>query len=179
MRSTRKYRRKSSSPPSLPFPQYRVWNTIAGFDTFLRAPDFGHDVRPAGLPGGGQWFNPPDSPAIAGDKQRLALLKLVQDHFGFLVQLFCGDYAHVLKVTPQKCPRKRKSFAICELRGLRGEAPRNAVLGRMAPCQSCRITGSVVIGNRFAFMGQPWSGPAFHAAASGAGPFLRCGPPRG
>jgi hypothetical protein len=96
----------------LPFPQYRVWNTIAAFDTFLRAPDFAHDVSPAGFLGGGQGLHPPDGPAIAGDKQRLALLKLVQDRLGFLVQLFCGDYAHVLKVTPQKCPCKHKSFVI-------------------------------------------------------------------
>jgi hypothetical protein len=73
---------------------------MAGFDTFLRAPDFGHEIRPAGWLGGGQRLNPPNGPAIAGDKQRLALLKLVQDRLGFLVQLFRGDYAHVLKVTP-------------------------------------------------------------------------------
>lgn len=100
MRSTRRYQRRFSSPPALPFLQHRVGNTIAGFDTFLRAPDFGHDVRPAGLLGGGQGFDPPDGPAIAGDEQSLALLKLVQNRLGFLVQLFCGDYAHVLKVTP-------------------------------------------------------------------------------
>jgi uncharacterized protein YecE (DUF72 family) len=44
---------KSSSPPALPFLQNRVGNTIAGFDALLRAPDFGHEVRPAGWPGGG------------------------------------------------------------------------------------------------------------------------------
>jgi hypothetical protein len=88
--------RKSPSPPALPFLQYRVRNTIAGFDPFLRAPDFGHDVRPGGLLGGGHGLNPPDGPAIAGDDQRLALLKLVQDRLGFLVQLFCGDDAHVI-----------------------------------------------------------------------------------
>jgi hypothetical protein len=92
--------RKSSPPPALAFLRYRVRNTIAGFDTFLGAPDFGHDVGPAGLLGGGQRLNPPDGPAIAGDDQRLALLKLVQDRLGLLVQLFCGDYAHVPDVTP-------------------------------------------------------------------------------
>jgi hypothetical protein len=38
--------------------------------------------------------------AHSGDEQRLALLKSVQDRLGFLVQLFGGDDAHALKVTP-------------------------------------------------------------------------------
>ena len=60
-----------SSPPALPFLQDRVGNALAGFHIFLRPTDFGHDVRPGGLMAGGQQFNAPDGPAIAGDQQGL------------------------------------------------------------------------------------------------------------
>ena len=70
--------------------QHGVGNTVVGFDAFLRAPDFGHDVGPADRLGSSQWLDPPDGPAVAGDEQRLALLDLVQDLLGLLVQLFGG-----------------------------------------------------------------------------------------
>jgi hypothetical protein len=110
MRSRRKYPRKFSSPASLPFLQDRVWHTIAGFDAFLRAPDFSHDVAPVNWLGGGKRLNAPDGAAVAGNEQRLAPLKLVQDRLGFLVQLFCGD--EIRKMTMMSFGRKRLRFRL-------------------------------------------------------------------
>ena len=101
-----KCRRKSSSPPTLTLFQNGIRDTVGAFDSFLCPPHFAHNIPPAGLSGSGHRLNPPDGPAIAGDDQRFALLKLVQNRLGFLVQLFCRDRAHGRKVTPQKCHRK-------------------------------------------------------------------------
>jgi hypothetical protein len=98
--------RKHSSPSAFPFLQHRILNTIGGFDVFLCAPDVSHNVGPVRALGEGHWFNASNGPAVAGNKQRFPLLKLVQDSFGLLMQLFCGDNAHgvksnTLKVSPQ------------------------------------------------------------------------------
>jgi hypothetical protein len=93
-------RRIFSPTTALPFLQNRVRNTVAGFNALLGLPDFGHDGIPAGLLGNVQRHNPSDGAAIAGYEQRLALFKLVQDRLGFLMQLFCSNCAHLLKVTP-------------------------------------------------------------------------------
>jgi hypothetical protein len=82
----------------------------------LGAPNFLHDITPISFLARGQRFNPSDGPAIAGDQQRLASFKLVQDRLGFLVQLFRCNYAHfqksnTFKVSPQgKVPTSEQSL---------------------------------------------------------------------
>jgi hypothetical protein len=89
--------------------QNGISHAISRFDGFLRLPDFTHDVCPTARPGRGQRLNQSNCPAIAGDDQRFALFKLIQNRLGFLVQLFCRDRAHGEKVTPKKCHRKMKN----------------------------------------------------------------------
>ena len=82
---------------------FEFFEHVAGFDVGGKI-GFGTDEQ--GLVGGDHRFNAPDGPAIAGDDQGLALFKLVQDGFGFLMQLFGRDGAHSGKVTPAKCHHK-------------------------------------------------------------------------
>ncbi len=95
-RSGLKYRRKPSSPPALAFLQDRVFDPIPRFDSLLRLPYVAHDIIPFERSFLRQRFQTGNRPAVACDNKWFALFQLIQNTFGFLVQLLRGYRTHAL-----------------------------------------------------------------------------------